>query len=65
MTKKEALQNAIQEVQNLEPVVITPFTFEYKTKEEKNEAHAQTMLRMFTAMAEGNKKIIESGEACI
>jgi hypothetical protein len=25
----------------------------------------RSMLRIFTAMAEGNKKIIESGEACI
>ena len=65
MTKKEALQIAIQQMQNLEPVVITPFVSGYKPQEEKDKAHAQTMLRIFTALAEGNKKIIESGEACI
>ena len=65
MTKKEALQNAIKSIQSFNPVAITPFAFEWKSEEEKNKEHAQRMVRIYTAMAEGNKKIIENGEACI
>ena len=65
MTNKEALQNAIQSIQSLEPVTTIPFTFEVKSEEEKNKEHAQRIARILTAMGEGNKRIIESGEACI
>ncbi len=62
MTNAEALKNAIAEFNNNFEYTHTPFSFEYRTQAEKDKAHTETMVRIWTMMGEGNKRIVESGK---
>ena len=66
MTKSEALQNAIAEMNNnVKPIERQKITHTWLSKEEKDKRHFETMVRLVTLMAESNKAKIESVEACI
>lgn len=66
MTKSEALQNAIAEInKNLKPIERPKMTHTWLPKEEKDKRHFERTVKLLTLIAESNKMKMESGEACI